>query len=185
MDYLEILPEELIVNICEYLQSDIKLLKITYFNNKYIILIIDRLLNNVKNGDSNPNIWFKKVYINQKILQFSMNMIRYAGSNITVNIKDLDIPDKNSIKLSLLKYENHIGYLHKNDIIFNDLSHQLLISKVLNNYMMYSSIQNPSVNTSHKIVYIEKKDNIKSWKKFYMELPPKYQNLLLLTQGYN
>ena len=113
LNYIEILPEELIVNISEYLQSDIKLLKSAYLNNYFINKIIDGLLSNIMDGNIDPSILFNSVKIDYDILEeliSTIDEIRITG-DIIIKITSKD--HKEVKYYDLLKNKNQTGYFYQ------------------------------------------------------------------------
>ena len=129
-NYIEILPEQLIITICEYLQSDIKLLKNSYSDNKYITKIITELLDNIKNGNINPDIWFNKIVINYNKLVNKISRadeLKIIGDFIEKYWRDVN---RQEFNYNILKNLKQITY-------FNDTksSEDFLISKSFDCYI--------------------------------------------------
>ena len=56
MNYFELLPEEIFTIICQHLKSDIK--KLINIDSTYLKKIIDTILNNIRTGNVDPDVWF-------------------------------------------------------------------------------------------------------------------------------
>ena len=71
-NYIEIIPEELLLITCEYLRSDMLKLSEAYKDNPFIKNIINKVIDNVKSGNINPDIYFelKEVDFNVENLIF-------------------------------------------------------------------------------------------------------------------